>query len=150
MPTNRPTLLMAATLAALLTVACAGTDSTDTGITVTPGTWSYSVTEEIPLPGGRCSAKSSGTATVSAGGAYSITFPALSCSSCTMSASTSGTITTSAISGSVSASIAGSGCSSQQPTPRPASVAGDCHTTTCTAQTASGDSFAVSYTLTPS
>ena len=137
-------------LAGVLALACAGTDTTgDTGITVTPGTWSYAVVMEIPTPGGHCEATGSGTTTVSSTGAYSITFPALSCGSCTMSASTTGTVTSASISGSVSAAIGGSGCSNEQPTPNPASVSGKCTSTSCSAKTADADSFSVVYTLTP-
>jgi hypothetical protein len=128
--------------------AC-GKGMTDTGIVVTAGTWSYSLTDGIPTPGSSCKVTASGTATVAADGSYSVTFPALSCSGCTMNASASGTIVTASISGTVTASITGSGCSSQPPTPNPASASGSCNASSCQATTADGDSFAVTYTLTP-
>ena len=53
-----------------------------------------------------CAATSSGTTAVTSSGTYSISFPVLSCNGCTMTASPSGTVTTTSISGSVSASIA--------------------------------------------
>ena len=145
MPMKSMMLLL---LAGTLVAACANS-TTNTGIVVKAGTWSYSLSEGIPTPGSSCKVTASGTATVAADGSYSVTFPALSCSGCTMSASTSGSIVTVSISGTVSASIAGSGCSSQQPTPNPASVSGSCDASSCQANTADGDSFSVTYTLTP-
>lgn len=125
---------VAGALAGMLVLACAGGDTTgDTGITVTAGTWSYTMVMEIPTPGGRCEATGSGTTAVSSAGVYSISFPALSCGNCTMTAS----------------ATAGPGCSSQQPTPNPASVSGQCTATSCSAKTADGDSFSVVYALTP-
>ena len=118
------------------------------------GSWSYTLSEAIPLPsvkgvGRTCGATASGTADVSGSGSYSIAFPALSCSSCTMNASTVGTVSANAISGTVTASIAGGGCSVQQPTPNPAPVGGKCTSQTCTAQTPSNASYVLEYTLTP-
>jgi hypothetical protein len=66
-----------------------------------------------------------------------------------MMVSTSGTVASTSISGTVSASITGTGCSIQQPTPNPSTVNGQCASTSCTAQTPDGGSFAVEYTLTP-
>ena len=123
----------------------------NSGITVVAGTWSYSLTEHIPLPSSAqsCIATVAGTTTVGADGSYSITFPALSCSNCTMNASASGTIQSKSINGSVQASINGSGCSVQAPTPNPAPATGTCSSTSCDAVTADGDSFSVEYTMTP-
>lgn len=142
-------LLVAGALAAALVAGCSDSTATATGIVVKAGSWSYALNEGIPTPGSRCTTTASGTATVAADGSYSITFPALSCSGCTMSASTSGSIASVSISGTVSASIGGSGCSNQQPTPNPAPVSGTCDASSCQAHTADGDSFSVTYTLTP-
>jgi hypothetical protein len=129
-----------------------GSNGSKDSITVVAGTWSYSLTESIPLPSGAqpsCIQTATGTTAVGADGSYSITFPALSCSSCTMSASVSGTVTSKALNGSVHASINGAGCSVQQPTPNPAPATGSCSSTSCEAVTADGDSFSVDYTMTP-
>ena len=140
-------------MAAAVGVSCTASASDTTGIRVIGGTWSYTVSEGIPLPFPpgpmSCVATGSGTTDVSNDGSYSITFPALSCSGCTMSASTSGTITSTSIRGTVSASLTGAGCSGQPPTPNPATVDGQCSSTSCTAQTSGGTSFSVEYTLTP-
>ena len=137
-----------------LVVACSS-GTGPLGITVVPGTWSYTLSEDIPLPGPpgpgprSCRATSKGTATMSSEGTYAIIFPALTCSNCTMSASTSGALTSTSLTGIVSASIAGAGCSDQQPSPNPAQLTGNCDSTSCTAQTPGDASFALAYTLTP-
>jgi hypothetical protein len=143
-------------LGAPLLIGCpdstTGPDNGSNGITVVAGTWSYSLTEHIPLPSGAqpsCIQTATGTTTVGSDGSYSITFPALSCSSCTMSASVSGTVASKSLNGSVHASINGGGCSVQQPTPNPASATGACSSTSCEAVTADGDSFSVDFTMTP-
>lgn len=153
---TRTLMVLSGLLAVIGCAATTDTGATDTtknaGITVVAGTWAYNLTESIPLPTAaqpRCTATVAGTAAVSSSGAYTVTFPALSCSGCTMTASTSGTISSTAVNGSVTASIAGSGCSSEQPTPSPASVTGTCDSTSCSVATANGDSYGVSYTLTP-
>jgi len=123
------------------------------GLTVTSGTFAWAVTAHVPLPnsgtGMSCVATASGTTTVGSDGTYSISFPALSCSGCTMTAATSGTVTSKAVNGSVTATIAGSGCSAQQPTPSPATVSGTCSTTSCSVVNPDGESYSVAYTLTP-
>ena len=140
---------------AAVVLSCAACASDTTGIKVTGGTWSYTVSEGIPLPGPpnpgplSCVATGSGSTNVSGDGHYSITFPALSCSGCTMMATTSGIVTSSSTDGTVSASITGAGCSGQQPTPNPAIVSGRCNSTSCTAQTPPGISFSIKYTLAP-
>lgn len=130
-----------------------GSGSNNAGLSVTTGPFSYAVTAHVPLPnnGGAlsCVATASGSTTVGSNGSYSITFPALSCSGCTMTASTAGTVTSKSVSGTVAATIAGAGCSSQQPTPNPATVSGTCSDTSCSVTNPDGQSFAVSYTLTP-
>jgi len=127
--------------------------SNDAGLSVTSGTFTWAVTAHVPLPsggaGGSCIATASGSTTVASNGSYSISFPALSCSGCTMTASTAGTITTKSVSGTVNATISGAGCSAQQPTPNPATVSGTCSTTDCSAVNPDGESFSVAYTLTP-
>jgi hypothetical protein len=136
-------------------LSCLACAAETTGITVIGGTWSYTVSEGIPLPGPpgpgplSCVATGSGTTDVSGDGHYSITFPALACNGCTMTATTSGIVTSTSTNGTVSASITGTGCSGQQPTPNPATVNGRCTSTSCTAQTSEGTSFSVEYTLTP-
>ena len=79
----------------LLLSACGGGDSTPTptapspGITVTPGTWTYTISADVPLfnsPGPEsCTARSSGTTVVSSSGALSIPFSGVTCNSCSMS-----------------------------------------------------------------
>ena len=127
--------------------------SKDAGLTVTSGPFSWAVTANVPLPSGgganSCIATAAGSTTVGSNGSYSITFPALSCNNCTMTASTTGTITSTTVNGTVTATIAGSGCSSQQPTPNPATVTGTCSDTSCSAVNGNNESFSVSYTLTP-
>jgi len=148
MTTKLFTTLLAAAASIILVCSC----SSDAGITVVAGTWSYTLEEGIPLPGPTvqsCKATATGTATVASDGTYSIAFPALSCSGCTMLASTTGAISSSSIAGSVTASISGSGCSAQGPTPNPAPATGRCNSTTCSATTPEGASFAVDYTLSP-
>ena len=130
-----------------------GSGSNGGGLSVTSGPFSYAVTAHVPLPntGGAasCIATASGSTAVGSDGSYTITFPALACSGCTMTASTAGTITSTAVNGTVTATITGSGCSSQQPTPNPATVSGSCTNTDCSAVNPDGESFSVSYTLTP-
>jgi hypothetical protein len=130
-----------------------GSGSKNVGLTVTSGPFSYAVTAHVPLPnnGGAlsCTATASGLVTVSSNGGYTITFPALSCSGCTMTASSTGTITSTAVNGTVAATISGAGCSVQQPTPNPATVSGTCNQSGCSAVNPDGESFSVSYTLTP-
>ena len=126
----------------------------NSGLAVTSGSFQWSVAAQVPLPntgtGGRsCTATANGTTTVGSDGSYSITFPALSCSSCTMTASTSGKLTSTAANGTVTASIAGSGCSAQQPTPSPATVTGSCTSANCDVVTPNTASYSVEYTLTP-
>lgn len=145
--------------AALLAVACSaatgpnGKDNTTAGIKVVAGTWAYTLNENIPLPNPPgpkgCSVGGSGTTQVSAGGSYAINFPPLSCSGCTMSASTSGTIADTAVSGTVTATIAGSGCSSEQPTPNPSPLRGTCTATGCNVSIPDGESYGLAYTLSP-
>jgi hypothetical protein len=129
-----------------LLVGCPGSDSV---LGVTAGSFTYSLTEKIPLPQTSCVATASGSTNVASDGSYSITFPQLSCSGCTMSALTSGVLNSTAISGQVVATLAGSGCTNEAPTPNPAAVSGKCSSAGCTANTADGDSFSVTYTLTP-
>ena len=131
-----------------LLVACPGTDSV---LGVTTGSFTYSVTEKIPLgtPQNSCAASTSGSANVGSDGSYSITFPQLSCSGCAMTALTSGVLTSTAVSGQVAVTLAGTGCTNEAPTPNPAAVSGKCSAGGCTANTADADSFAVTYTLTP-
>jgi hypothetical protein len=146
MTTKLLTTLLAVAASAAIVCSCAG----DT-ITVVAGTWSYTVEEGIPLPqpAQSCKASATGTVAVASDGTYSIGFPALSCSGCTMSASTTGTVTSSAVNGTVTASISGSGCSNQAPTPNPAPATGKCNSTSCSANTPDGASFAVDYVLSP-
>ncbi len=130
-----------------------GSGSNSAGLSVTSGPFSYAVTANVPLPnnGGAlsCTATASGSTTVGSNGSYSITFPALSCSGCTMTASSAGTVTSKSVGGTVTATIAGAGCSSQQPTPNPATVSGTCSDTSCSVANPGNQSFAISYTLTP-
>ena len=130
-----------------------GSGSKDAGLAVTSGPFSWTVTAHVPLPstgaGGSCIATATGTTTVGSDGSYAISFPALSCSGCTMTVSTLGTITSKTVSGTVTAAIAGAGCSSQQPTPSPATISGTCSDTDCSAVNPDGESYSVAYTLTP-
>ena len=130
-----------------------GSGTKDAGLTVTSGSFAYAVTAHVPLPntggGTSCIATATGTTTVGSNGSYSITFPALACSGCTMTASTSGTLTAKSVSGSLAATISGAGCSVQQPTPNPATVSGTCSDTSCSVVNPDGESFSVAYTLTP-
>ncbi len=152
---HRTRALAAALVTSLAVVLGCPTDNSSNaaGLTVTSGSFLYAVTAKVPLPnnGGAlsCVATASGTTTVASGGSYSITFPALSCSGCTMTASTAGTVTSKSVSGTVTATIAGAGCSVQQPTPSPATVSGSCNDSGCSAVNPDGESFSVSYTLTP-
>jgi hypothetical protein len=127
--------------------------SGNAGLSVTSGPFTYAVTAHVPLPntGGAlsCIATATGSITVGSTGGYSISFPALSCSGCTMTASSAGTITSTAVNGSVTATIAGAGCSVQQPTPSPATVSGTCNQSGCSAVNPDGESYSVAYTLTP-
>ena len=121
------------------------------------GTWGYLLNASVPLPGGggpmSCTATSSGTTTVDSNGMFSIPFSGLACGGCAMSGTITGTIGPTGVSGSVTASTSGSGCSIQQPTPSPAAMSGTCSSTNCTASTGANLnpnlSFGVSYTLTP-
>ena len=131
-----------------------GSGSKDAGLAVTSGPFSWVVTAHVPLPGGgsnagSCIATASGTTTVGSDGSYAISFPALACSGCSMTASTLGTITSTTVSGTVTATITGSGCSSEQPTPSPATISGSCSATDCSAVNPDGESYSVAYTLTP-
>lgn len=125
----------------------------NSGLSVTSGAFSWAVTAHVPLPnngtGQSCIATANGTTTVGSDGSYTISFPSLSCSSCTMTASTTGKITSTAANGTVTASITGSGCSAQQPTPSPATVTGTCSSTSCDVVTPNSASYSVEYTLTP-
>lgn len=127
--------------------------SNDPGLTVTSGSFSWAVTAQVPLRGNggpmSCTATASGTTTVGGDGTFSIAFPALACSGCTMTASTSGTVTSKTVTGTMSATIAGTSCSGQQPTPSPTTLNGTCSTTSCSVSNPSEQSFAVTYTLTP-
>lgn len=125
----------------------------NSGLAVTSGSFQWSVTAHVPLPnngtGVSCTATANGTTTVGSDGSYTISFPTLSCSSCAMTASTTGKLTSTAANGTVTASIAGSGCSAQQPTPSPATVTGSCTSANCDVVTPNTASYSVEYTLTP-
>jgi hypothetical protein len=137
--------------------ACGGSPtsgaSPTSGSTVSPGTWSYVISAlGVPLnsPVRSCAAPdSSGTTLVSNSGTFSIPFSGLACNNCAMSGVITGTIVPERVSGSVTASISGSGCSNQQPG-SPAAMIGSCKSTGCSVALGSGqESFALNYTLTP-
>lgn len=133
-----------------------GSNGGTAGITVTAGTWSYSLTAEVPLPGGtgptECAANPTGTTAVSSSGTFSIPY-SVGCSNCSMTGTVTGTIVPTSVSGSVTASTSGSGCSNQAPTPSPASMSGTCNSTDCMVSTSQSQnpnlSYSVSYTITP-
>ncbi len=116
------------------------------------GTWSYAITANVPLNSSllSCVAQSAGTTAVSGSGAFSIPFSGLACSSCSMSGTITGTILgQTSVVGSATASISGSGCSSQQPSPTP--MSGTCGAagtgTGCDVTLTGTITFGLSYTL---
>lgn len=150
-------------LFAIIVAACSGGNASPTptppGIVVTAGTWSYVLNAGVPLPQAiqgqaSCAAPSvSGKTTVSSNGTFSIPFSGLTCSSCSMSGTVTGTIVPTSVSGNVTAVTSGAGCSNQQPTPSPAAMSGSCTAVNCTGTTSVSVnpslSFSVSYVLTP-
>jgi len=144
----------------MLASACSGGSTptpTPTPVTVTAGTWGYAIRADVSLfnNGGSglqsCTAQSSGTTVVSSSGAFSIPFAGLTCSSCSMSGTVTGTIVQPGVSGSLAASTSGSGCSLFQPMPSPAAMSGSCTSASCTVNLNPniGQNFAFGYTLTP-
>ena len=99
---------------------------------------------------GCVSPDSAGTTVVNSSGSFFIPFSGLTCSNCSMSGTVTGTFVLMGVSGSVTASISGSGCSGQQPTPSPAAMSGTCTSVSCTVinvNTSPTASFGLSYTL---
>jgi hypothetical protein len=140
----------------LVIVAACGGNNSAPSIVVSPGTWSYMLSATgVPLhgqPGSTsCAApSSSGTTVVSSSGTFAIPFAGLTCDSCTMSGTITGTIMPASVAGNVSVSVSGSGCTNGQPQPSPASMSGTCTSAGCSVILSSNqDTFAISYTLTP-
>jgi len=135
--------------------ACSNTVSpTQPGVTVTAGTWNYVLSVQVPLPNppGPSSCvppNATGTTVVSSSGAFTIPFAGLTCSNCAMGGTVTGTVVPTGVSGSVTASITGGGCSVQQPTPSPGAMSGACTSTGCSVGLTTIGSYVVSYTLTP-
>jgi hypothetical protein len=126
--------------------------------TVPAGTWSYVIRAnnvplqyEPPNPPGCVAPDSYGTTIVNGNGAFSIAFAGLACHGCSMGGTITGTIVPPGVTGSVTASISGSGCSVQQPTPSPAAMSGTCTSSNCTVTVnrSLDASFGLSYTLSP-
>lgn len=137
-------------------------DSAMKPLVVTAGAWSYVVMSNngVPLPGGGgptgCTPPNlTGTTMVDASGNFSIPYAFAPCSNCVMSGTIVGTISPTRVTGSVTASLAGTGCTNGQPHPSPAAEEGDCTASGCNVgfapdvTPANGLSFGINYTLSP-
>ena len=124
-------------------VAAAKASSSPSATFSPAGTWTYTITANVPLTSPpsppSCTAQSFGTTIASSDGTFSIPFSGLTCNSCSMSGTATGTMgrgtgpgtgpnAIASISGTVTPTISGSGCSIQQPAST--ALAGNCASST--------------------